>query len=162
MQKRIKIYISILAAILLGLGACKENERFEIGYSDDTPPAAPQFIRYKPTYGGARIYFNQPSDKDLLSVDATYTSKKGKEMWFSVSYFENYIDVYGFDTEEPYDIELFAVDRAGNHSEKIPVTVEPLEPAVQQVASTVYCIAGFSSFYINWENGLMKSNERFP
>ncbi|RIJ47897.1 DUF4959 domain-containing protein [Maribellus luteus] len=161
MQKRMKIYISILAAILLGFGACKENERFEIGYSDDIPPATPQFVRYKPTYGGARIFYTQPNDKDLLSIDATYINKKGKEMWFSVSYYENYIDVYGFDTEEPYTIQLFAVDRAGNRSEKVPVVVEPLEPAVKQVASTVYCIAGFSSFYINWENGLMQSMNIF-
>ncbi|MCK3684471.1 DUF4959 domain-containing protein [Maribellus sp. YY47] len=161
MQKTIKIYIGFLVALLISFAACKENERFELGYSDDTPPSAPEFLRYKPTYGGARIYYNKPVDKDLLSIDATYLSSKGKEMWFSVSYFEDYIDVYGFDTEKPYTIQLFAVDRAGNQSEKIPVTVEPLEPAVQQVASTIYCIAGFSSFYINWENGLMQSMNIF-
>ena len=154
------IYIGIVAVLLL-LTGCKESDRFEIGYSDNVPPAAPEFLKYKPTYGGVRIFFNRPADKDLLSIDATYTNENGKEMWFSVSFYSNYIDVYGFATERPYTIELFAVDRAGNRSKKIPVVVEPLQPAVEQVASTVYCIAGFSSFYINWENGLMQSMNVF-
>ena len=151
-----KKYFSIIIVFLMLL-SCKESERFEIGYDDSAPPSAPVFIKYKPTYGGARIFFSKPSDKDLLSIDATYTNKSGKKMWFSVSYYSDYIDVYGFATQEPYTIELFSVDRAGNKSTMIPIVVEPLQPAVEQVASTIYCIAGFSSFYINWENGLMQS-----
>lgn len=160
MRKQIKTYASILVILLL-LITCKENERYEIGYDDNTHPAAPEFIKYKPTYGGARIFFNKPKDKDLLSIDATYKNKEGKTVWFSVSYYADHIDVYGFATEEPYKVELFAVDRAGNQSEKIPVVVKPLQPAVEQVANTIYCVAGFSSFYINWENGLMKSMNVF-
>lgn len=160
MQKQIIKYTSIIAIIFL-LIACKENERFEIGYADSESPSAPQFHNYKPTYGGARIFFTRPEDKDLLSIDAKYTNKNGKEMWFSVSFYSNYIDVYGFASEEPYTVELYSVDRAGNESEKIPITIEPLQPAVQQVASTIYCIPGFSSFYIDWENGLMQSMNVF-
>ncbi len=160
MYKHKNIYIGI-TIIFLFLMSCKESERFEIGYSDNISPAAPEFLKYKPTYGGARIFFNRPGDKDLLSIDATYTNENGKEMWFSVSFYSSYIDVYGFATERPYTVELFAVDRAGNRSDKIPIVVEPLQPAVEQVASTVYCIAGFSSFYINWENGLMQSMNIF-
>lgn len=160
MQQQIKKY-GYIVAILFLLVACKENERFELGYSDQTPPAAPTFLHYKPTYGGVKIFFKQPEDKDLLTIDATYTNNNGKEMWFSVSYFSNSIDVYGFANEEPYTIDLFAVDRAGNRSEKVSVVVEPLQPAVRQVAETIYCIPGFSSFYINWENGLMQSMNIF-
>jgi hypothetical protein len=156
MIRKKNILIGSIAVFLL-LTGCKESERFEIGYSDNIPPGTPEFLKYKPTYGGARIFFNRPDDKDLLSVDATYTNENGKEMWFSVSFYSSYIDVYGFATEHPYTVNLFAVDRAGNKSEKIPIVVEPLQPAVEQVAGTVYCIAGFSSFYINWENGLMQS-----
>lgn len=155
------IYIIIAATVILFFTACTESERFEIGYNDNTPPAAPVIVKYKPTFGGARVFFNRPSDKDLLSIDATYTNENGKEMWFSVSFYSSYIDVYGFASERPYTVELFSVDRAGNRSEKIPVVVEPLQPAVEQVAGTVYCIAGFSSFYINWENGLLQSMNVF-
>lgn len=151
------VFYIVALCFLLFLFGCKESERFEIGYSDKIPPSSPEFVKYKPTYGGVRIFFNRPSDSDLLSIDATYTNENGKKMWFSVSYYSSYIDVYGFATEKPYIIELYSVDRAGNKSEAIPVKVQPLQPAVEQVASTVYCIAGFNSFYINWDNGLMQS-----
>ena len=156
MSKHVFLYTGLAILFLFVIG-CKESGRYEIGYADNIPPAPPQFIKYKPTYGGARIFFKRPSDLDLLSIDATYTNENGKEMWFSVSYYSSYIDVLGFATERPYTVELFAVDRAGNRSEKVPVVVEPLQPAVEQVASTVSCIIGFSSFYVRWENGLMQS-----
>src|SRR5690606_9446498 len=116
-----------------------------------------EYLRYKPTYGGARIYFKRPTDEDLLSIDASYVNEQGKTMWFSTSFIADYIDVYGFATQHPTTVALYAVDRAGNESDKISVVVEPLEPAVEQVASTIYCVAGFSSFYVNWENGLKQS-----
>ncbi|MDR2039259.1 MAG: DUF4959 domain-containing protein [Bacteroidales bacterium] len=156
---KIKILTGIWTVLLLF--SCKENERFEIGYNDSDPPNPPVFLKYKPTYGGVRIFFQKPDDEDLLSIDATYQTKTGVERWFSVSYFTDYIDVYGFASQEPHTIQLYSVDRAGNHSDKIAITVEAMEPAVEQVASTVYCIGGFSSFYINWENGLMKSMKIF-
>ncbi|MEC3880509.1 DUF4959 domain-containing protein [Parapedobacter sp. 10938] len=137
--------------------SCKESGRFEIGYEDGVPPQTPEYLRYKPTYGGARIYFKRPADEDLLSIDASYVNEAGKKMWFSTSFISDYIDVYGFATQNPTTIALYAVDRAGNQSDKISIVVEPLEPAVEQVASTIYCVAGFSSFYVNWENGLKQS-----
>lgn len=156
---RIKIFAGIMITLLLF--SCEENTRFEIGYTDTDSPNPPVFLKYKPTYGGVRIYFEKPNNEDLLSIDATYQTKTGEKRWFSVSYFTDNIDVYGFASKEPHTIELFAVDRAGNQSEKLSIVVEPLEPAVEQVASTVYCVGGFSSFYVNWENGLMKSMNIF-
>lgn len=160
MNRKIKAYLSVIVVFLF-LISCEENERFKIGYDDNIPPSAPQFLNYKPTYGGARIFFNSPDDADLLSIDATYINNDGKELWFSVSFYSDYIDVYGFANEEPHTIQLFAVDRAGNRSEKIPVKVVPLKPAVEQVIESMYCVPGFSSFYINWSNGLMKSMNIF-
>lgn len=153
--------IACFVSMFILLLACKENERFELGYSDNIPPASPTFLNYKPTYGGVEIFFERPDDEDLLTIDATYTNNKGKLMWFSVSYISNSIKVYGFENEEPHTIEIFAVDRAGNRSEKVSVVVEALQPAVKQVAESIYCVPGFSSFYINWENGLMQSMNIF-
>jgi hypothetical protein len=137
-----------------GLFACKESERFEIGYSDSVPPAPPEFLRYDTLYGGARIYFTPPRDRDLLSVDASYISESGEKRWFSVSYYISVINVYGFGTEEPRTVQLYAVDRAGNKSEAVDILITPYEPAVTQVAGTVYVKPGFSSFYVDWKNVL--------
>src|SRR5690606_23176427 len=99
----IPIYIAFFSLLL----SCKESGRFEIGYEDAEPPAAPHYQRYKPTYGGARIFFKKPSDSDLLSIDASYINKRGERMRFSTSFFANYIDVYGFPTQEPITVELY-------------------------------------------------------
>jgi hypothetical protein len=153
-------FISTLLLSLL-LFACEENKRFEISYNDADPPQAPTFLSYKPTYGGVRIYYKQPEDKDLLSIDATYQATNGDERWFSVSYYASHIDVYGFPSQAPHTVQLYAVDRAGNKSEKLDVVVEPLQPAVEQVASTVRCVGGFTSFYIDWRNELLQSMKIF-
>jgi hypothetical protein len=137
--------------------ACKESVRFEIGYSDSEPPAPPEYIRYEPLYGGARIFFAAPRDRDILTVDASYINEAGKKVWFSVSYYTDSIDVFGFSNSEARTVQLYAVDRAGNKSQTVDVPVVPLEPAVTQVANTVYVKSGFGSFYVNWQNVLQQN-----
>jgi hypothetical protein len=107
-----------------------------------------------PLYGGARIYYEIPSDEDLLSIDAAYTNTKGEKVWFSVSYFQDSIDVYGFSDTLEHVIQLYSVDRAGNTSEIISVPVTPLEPAYTRVAKSLYVKPGFSSFFMDWVNEL--------
>lgn len=156
MYKHIRKYINILFIIFL-MAACEESERFKLQYDDIISPSSPQYLYYKPTYGGARIYFKQPDDPDVLTIDVTYTTKKGEQRRFSTSYLSNSIDIGGFENDEPHTVELFAVDRAGNESEKISVTINPLQPNVKQVAESIYCIPGFFSFFVNWDNGLMQT-----
>jgi hypothetical protein len=155
--KKMKIQYLFLILLTAGIFACKESNRFEIGYSDSVPPAPPEFIRYEPLYGGARIFFAAPADRDVLSVDASYISEAGKKVWFSVSYYTDSIDVFGFSNDSPRTVQLYAVDRAGNKSPIVDVPVVPLEPAVTQVANTVYVKSGFGSFYVNWQNVLRQS-----
>jgi hypothetical protein len=140
--------------LLFGLSACKEEARFEIGYSDSEPPAAPEYIDYKPLYGGARLFYKIPADEDVLSIDAVYTGQQGQPVWFSVSYFTDSIDVYGFSDSTEHVVRLYAVDRAGNKSDMVDVRVVPLEPAYERAAKSVKVIAGFSSFYVDWVNEL--------
>jgi hypothetical protein len=146
------IIIIVLIATFTG---CKESERFEINYDDNTPPGKPFVSQdYKPLYGGARIYFTPPEDQDVLTIDANYTNQKGEIFWFSASYFTDSIDVEGFADTEPKTVNIYAVDRAGNKSEAQSITVVPKEPAVSRVASSVGVKGGFGSFYIDWRNEL--------
>jgi hypothetical protein len=147
----------ILISLLAGLYACKEQERFEIGYTDTEPPGIPGFIEAVPLYGGARIRFTVPSDEDLLSIDASYVDDRGKTVWFSVSYYQDTINVYGFSDTLVHTVNLYAVDRAGNKSESLPVPVKPLEPAYMKVAKSLIAKAGFSSFFMDWTNDLQQN-----
>jgi hypothetical protein len=150
-------YIFLFVTFLAGFYACEEQGRFEVGYSDSEPPDAPEFVRYEPLYGGARLFYKIPTNEDLLSIDASYTNTQEKKVWFSISYFSDSIDVYGFSDSLEKVVQLYAVDRAGNKSEMVSVTVKPLEPAYMRTVRTTRVVAGFSSFYLDWVNELMQN-----
>jgi hypothetical protein len=153
-----KQILIIVISLFLGLFACKEQDRFAIAYYDSEPPSPPIYNgRYIPLYGGARIFFEHPADRDLLSIDASYTGPQGQDVWFSVSYFRDSIDVYGLSDTLEHVIKLYAVDRAGNRSPIVPVPIVPLEPAVSRVASTISVKPGFGSFFIDWQNELKQN-----
>ncbi|MDR1896155.1 MAG: DUF4959 domain-containing protein [Prevotellaceae bacterium] len=153
-MKTIK-YMFLLMTLLLAFGACKEQGRYEIGYGDSQPPDAPVYNgRYKALYGGARLFYTIPANEDLLSIDATYLNPKGEKVWFSVSYFSDSIDVYGFSDTLIHDVQLYAVDRAGNKSQIVNVAVKPLEPAYSRVANSIIVKPGFFSFFVDWTNEL--------
>ena len=156
MTKTLKLVI--LAIFSLFTFSCEESQRFEITHKDRTPPPPPVFLRYQPTYGGARIFYQKPSDKNLLSIDVEYTTpRSGDKRWFSVSHLAEHIDVFGFPTQEPQVVHLYAVSNAGVRSQPVVLTIEALEPAVEQVANTVRFVAGFGAFYVDWVNALTQS-----
>jgi uncharacterized membrane protein YecN with MAPEG domain len=151
-------YLLILLSLLLSLYACKEQERFAIAYYDSEPPSPPVYSgKYVPLYGGARIFFEHPADRDLLSIDASYTNTRNEKVWFSVSYYRDSIDVYGLNDTLEHVIQLYAVDRAGNSSAIVPVPIVPLKPAVMQLLDSLTVKPGFGSFFIDWKNELKQN-----
>ncbi|MDR0559198.1 MAG: DUF4959 domain-containing protein [Prevotellaceae bacterium] len=146
-----------LSAIFFLITACREGSRYEVNSDDTTPPAPPTDISYKPMYGGARFHYKIPRDKDLLSIDAEYTNAMNQTFRFSASYYADSLDIYGLGDTLTHTIKLYAVDRAGNKSETVNISVVPLEPAISRVAKSVAVKAGFSSFFINWTNELEQS-----
>jgi hypothetical protein len=150
-------YFLILASLFAGFYSCKEQPRFEIGYSDSEPPGMPGVRTYRPLYGGAMIYFTPPADKDVLTVDASYVNEQGKEVWFSASYFKDSVGVYGFSDTLEKIVNVYAVDRAGNRSEPMPVAIYPLEPAYTRVARSIVLKSGFLSFFLEWKNEIRQN-----
>lgn len=147
----------ILAVLMILQLACKRDERFEVGGNDGTPPGKVVLRDYKPLYGGARFFYTVPKDEDLLGVEAVYTNKSNQSFKFMSSYFVDSLDVYGFGSSEEQTVQLYAVDRSGNKSEVLDVKVTPLEPAYTRVAKTITAKAGFSSFFLDWQNELKQN-----
>jgi hypothetical protein len=146
-------YLLLFAAFLLFFAACEEEKRFAISSDDTVPPGAPVYLDYKPLNGGARLFFTAPADEDLLSIDAVAVNGD-KSYRFSVSYFTDSLDVYALPKEEDYTVQLFAVDRAGNKSNVVNVTVRPLESAYSKVAKTIVAKPGFDAIFVDWKNEL--------
>ncbi|MFC7525572.1 DUF4959 domain-containing protein [Parapedobacter sp. GCM10030251] len=149
-----KKYVVIGMAALLMIGSCKEENRFASHVTDGVPPGKITIVNQKPLYGGARFFYNLPADEDLLQVEAVYVGKNEKSYTFSASYFVDSLDVYGFGSTDPHEVTLYTVDRSGNRSEPVVVSVTPLEPAFSRVASSIEVKSGFSSFFLDWKNEL--------
>jgi hypothetical protein len=141
----------------MGINACQEEKRFEISGNDEEAPSPPEYLAYKPLVGGARIFYNLPNDKDILSINAEFVNNNGKKSYFSASYFTDSLDVMGIADTLEHIIHLYAVDRAGNRSSTLPVTVKASESALQKVAKSVKVLASFNSFIVSWDNELKQT-----
>lgn len=156
-MKTTKKYLYILIPFLLFIMSCKEEGRVLATSDDSIAPQKPTGITYKPLFGGVRFYYTLPNDEDLLSINAKYVNAKNESFSFSASYFTDSLDVFGFGDTIVYDIELYALDRAGNKSVPTIVKVKPLESAVSRVLKSLQVKPGFSSFFIDWTNELKQS-----
>lgn len=150
-------YLIILMMFLTGICACKEEERFGINSDDAVPPGPPVLLGTKRLNGGARIFYQAPSDKDVLSIDAEYLTATGRTAKFSASYFRDSLDIYGMVDTVPHSVQLYAVDRVGNKSTPVPVSVTPLESVISLVAQSLIVKPGFFAFYVDWTNELSQN-----
>jgi hypothetical protein len=138
--------------------ACSEEGRFDINSEDTVPPAAPVISGYEALNGAVRIFYTPPADPDVISIDARYTRKSdGQNFRFSTSYFANEILVPGLADTLTYDLELSAIDRAGNQSPIITYPVKPLESAILKVKSTMTIKGGFDAVFAKWTNELAEN-----
>ena len=151
------IYSILFLALLPGIISCEEEKMHRATSGDDIPPAQPTEVTYKPLYGGARFFYQLPTDEDVLHIEASYTNANNESFSFSASYFVDSLDIYGFGDTLHHEVELYAVDRAGNRSAPVVVQVKPLESAISRVAKSIKLKPGFSSFFLDWENELEQS-----
>ncbi|HWK59037.1 MAG TPA: DUF4959 domain-containing protein [Parapedobacter sp.] len=154
-----KIIKNFLLCILflLAFVACKEDKRFEIVGDDSVAPSPPEYITFKPLVGGARVFYSLPPDKDIISINAEYVNNSGKKSVFAASYFTDSLDIYGFADTLERTVQLYAIDRAGNRSPSISITVKAAESALQQITKSVKVTPAFNSFLVVWENELQQT-----
>jgi hypothetical protein len=152
----IKKYLLISAICLFG--SCSEEARYDINSDDAVPPGAPVISGYEALNGAVSIFYTPPTDLDVISVYARYTRPSdGRVFSFATSYFSNSIMVPGLADTIVYDVELYAVDRAGNHSPIITYPVKPRESAIMKVKRTMTLKGGFDAVFAKWENELKES-----
>ncbi|MDD3909032.1 MAG: DUF4959 domain-containing protein [Proteiniphilum sp.] len=146
------IYVLLITVFLMGIYSCEEESRFAISGDDKEAPNPPTDFSYKPLIGGVRVYYKIPDDKDILSVNAEYINNVGRKMIFSSSYFTDSLDVMGIADSLEHVLHLYAVDRAGNHSVHVPLTVKSTGSALHEVASSIEVLPAFNSFIVSWKN----------
>lgn len=104
--------------------------------------------------GGARITYSLPADKDLLGVKAVYSfSDQDLELREAFSSaFKDTIEIYGFPDTKQRSISLYCIDKSGNESEAVSLTITPTTPPVQLISESLKLSATFGGVLMKWEN----------
>jgi|GEM_PF-397498 len=150
-------YLLITFFSLLILYACNEEGRFEINEGDNSVPGVPVVTDVKPLSGGARIYYDVPSDEQLLQIVAEITASNGKVFRFSSSYFKDSLDVWGLGENKEYSFNIWAETRAGVKSAMVPVKVTPNTSSIWHVKDAIVVNPGFGGLIIDWKNPLLQT-----
>ncbi len=138
----------IYAGILLGLfTACQKEES-----TDSTAPGKVSNVLITPTNGGALIKYDLPEDDDILYVKANYTNTLGEEVFRVSSFYDNKIEVEGYNDTEEHDVRLTVYDRSGNKSESVVEKFTPLKSHIEMVKDEIVLSPDFGGIRIEWEN----------
>ncbi len=137
--------------VVVAVQACKRSEIAPI-VNDGVAPGPVKDVTVENLSGSAKIKYTIPSDPDVLYVKAVYTTKQGVERETKVSYYNNAITVAGFGDTDAYEVKLYAVDKGGNASQPVAVTVHPLTPAFRLVRNSLGAIANFGGIDVSYQN----------
>jgi hypothetical protein len=150
--KNILMLIFVIAAFY----ACKEEGRYE-PKATGNPPGPVSNVTYKPTYGGAVLYYTIPNNEDLLQIEAEYTNENNQTILFTSSFYNDSLSIFGFSDVKEYNVNIYAVNRSKVRSQVVNVKVTPLEPAYSRVAKSIIVQPGFSSLVVSWQNELQQN-----
>lgn len=137
--------------LLAAAGGCKRDELVPIE-KDGTPPAPVTHAVVDNLAGAANITYSLPLDRDLLYVQAVYKNKEGKDREFKASFYTNTILVEGFADTLDHQVSVYAVDRSGNRSTPVVVTVKPQTPPVVATQRSLEVVPDFGGITIRFKN----------
>lgn len=144
-------YILCIAALLTATQACKQSEVVSL-VNDGGAPGPVTNATVENLAGAAKITYTLPADKDVLYVKAVYTSKQGDVRETKVSYYNNNLTVLGFGDTNEYEVKLYAVDRGGNESAPLSVTVHPLKAPFLLVREGIEVVPDFGGINVAFGN----------
>lgn len=149
---KMKLYIILLFTGVI-LSSCAEKEIEPISQSLGKPqPVTDIVVQNKP--GGAVISYRIPQAEDLLLVKAVYTLSNGKQSETSVSFYDNNLEVNGFNDMNEHKVQIYAINRAQVMSDPVDVVIKPEKSPLQRLTETFEIISDFGGARFSWENEL--------
>lgn len=153
MKKRNIILPTLLVALsAVAFVGCGTDPVIGLPSSDDTAPATPKVTEVVNTSGAATIYYDVPTDKDLMYVVATYNNNANSTRTIKASAYQNSLAVEGFGTAGDYVVTLKSVDKSRNESSPVTVTVSPTTPPVELIFESLNATAGWGGIKLTWDN----------
>jgi len=144
--------VIFMVSILLSMFySCKETELSPIE-KDSIAPGQISNSMVENLPGAANITYSLPGDPDILYVQAIYKNPAGQDMEFKSSYYNNSVKVEGFADSSDHNVELYVVDRSGNRSNPVKVTVTPKTPPYLQTYKSLMLTRDFGGINVNFKN----------
>jgi len=146
------IIATIASILLIGFSACEKKEE-----GDLTPPGVVTNVEIEPLNGGAKISYELPSDNDILFVKASYTNSLGTNVFKVSSFYDNIIEIDGFNDTNEHEIKLEVIDRSNNASQPVYKSFTPLKSHIQLVQESMVLTPDFGGIRLEWENPAAKT-----
>lgn len=148
-----KKYIELILILLIIFVSCDEKQLSPISESLGKPQPVTD-INIEPVAGGAIISYKIPNMEDILGVKGVYTLSTGVTYEASSSFYENKLEIIGYNDTLSHEVELYTFNRAQELSDPVKITIKPLESALNKVVKTVNIISDFGGAQFNWINEL--------
>lgn len=153
---RLYFYLIISCLVFPCLLACSEDEfRHKPIENDNTRPGIVSNVKVTNYAGSALIQYSLPEDTDLQYVVARYAVNEETELEAKASYHDNQLKLKGFGRAGDYPVQLYAVDRSGNESEPVNVTVSPDIPPYLKAFESLDLIRTFGGVNVSYQNEAM-------
>lgn len=143
---------SILVALFLAIVFSCEEKKLEPITDSMGKPQQVTDIEVEVVPGGAIISYRIPNVEDILGVKGLYTLSTGKTYEASASFYENKLEILGFNDTLMHEAELYTCNRAQELSDPVKVSFKPLESPLSKVIKTVNIISDFGGAQFNWVN----------
>jgi len=150
-----KIEKYMLMLLVLWMSACTKPVDWT-DEKDSVPPGPVSNVTVENLNGGAKISYMIPADNDLLGVKIQYSLEDGKINEKYASPGNNFIMLEGFGDTKESSVTIYAVDKSGNTSEGIPVTIKPLVPPISLMRESLLAEATFGGIKLSWDNEFEK------
>jgi hypothetical protein len=120
---------------------------------DDVPPGTVTNVKVSNVNGGAIISYTLPNDNDLMGVKAVYSFDENDEQREAyASAFRDSIVLDGYADTGEHTVELYAIDKSGNVSSPVSVTIKPETPPIELIRRSLKVVPTFGGLYATWEN----------
>ncbi len=143
--------IFILISFALLSGGCEEKTLGPISESLGKPGVVTDIVA-EPSPGGVKLTYRIPEAEDILAVKGVYTLSGGKTFESTASFYENKLQIEGYNDLQEHTVNLFAVNRAGETSDAVGVRFTPLESSLSKVAATMEIVSAFGGAQYSWLN----------
>lgn len=109
-------------------------------------------VNMKAVAGGVVVSYRIPEAEDILGVKGVYTLADGKTYEASASFYENKLEILGFNDMEMHKAKLYAVNRAQELSDPVEISFTPLESSLSKAIKTMDIVKDFGGAQFNWRN----------